>query len=479
MFRNLVLLLFAAGIACMAPASLSAGEFSKPNDTIGYANAFGNLKFTGHLGAVELSSAEVYNFYFQYSSYSEYESPFLGKGFFVPMLEATLIDHDYYLEATTLGGATVYVYRLPAEPDRYVSLNGKNSVRKLGGDKYVRETKDGFKLEYHEGQLNRVQTPEGAELIFEYDGDRCKAIRSSTGVVICSINIISDTRNVFVTARGRYELEFQIHPVSVGTANRPSNLPPLYTLKTISWPNGAETQLSYTNLPDSDDIKMQMRYQDDVVDFIWNKDTDQLISADKVDYQIAPLLRSSPTSSRRERIVTGMYTIHREFEDGTWELFSHDEDAGYSDLEKSNGEITRTHYINTRGPVFNLVSKRERIQLRNGVKSPEVFYKAFYDAEGNLLRQVRDGKNTWHLRKGGIPESVVKDKDNMVRYDEGGRVVESRLDDSITRIQWLQDDSSRVVSRHPWGEINLRYYDPFGKPMPIPGAEKFVEKNSF
>ena len=475
MFRNLVPFFLAAGLACLTQTSLLAGEFSKPNDTVGYADCYGNLKFTGHLGAVELSKAEVHNFYFQYSSYSEYESPFLGKGFFVPMLESTLIDHDYYLEATTLGGATVYMYRLPAEPDRYVSLNGKNSARKLGGDKYVRETKDGFKLEYHEGQLNRVQTPKGAELILEYDGDRCKAIRSSTGIIVCSINILSNTKAVFVTARGRYELEFQVHPISSDSPN----LPPLYTLKKISWINGAETQFSYTDLPDSNSIKMQMRYQDDVVDFTWDKQLNQLINADKVDYRITPLQRKVPTSSRNERTVTGMYTIQREFEDGTWELFSHDEDAGYSDVEQSNGEIIRTHYINTRGPVFNLVSKRERIHVRNEVRTSEVFYEAFYDAEGNLLRQVRDGIITWHLRKGGIPESLVKDKDNMVRYDDKGRVVVSRVDDSVTRIQWLQNDSSRVLSRHPWGEIDLRYYDPFGNPMPIPSTDKFVEKTSF
>ena len=83
------------------------------------------------------------------------------------------------------------------------------------------------------------------------------------------------------------------------------------------------------------------------------------------------------------------------------------------------------------------------------------------------------------FEKGGIPEAVVKDKDNMVRYDDKGRVVLSRFDDSITRIQWMNNNASRVVSRHPWGEINLHYYDPFGNLMPIPSTEKFEEISSF
>ena len=385
----------------MTQTSLSAGEFTKPNDTIGYADCFGNLKFSSHLGAIGLFRAEFYNFYFLYSSYEEYDSPFLGKGFFVPMLEATLIDHDYYLEATTMGGATVYMYRLPAEPDRFVSLNGKNSATKLQGDKFVRETKEGFKLEYDEGRLNRMQTPTGTTLNFEYDGDLCKTIRSSTGVVVCSITkIAADAKSSFKTARGKYELEFQSLPAS----RESSNLPPSYTLKKIAWPDGAETQFSYANLPGTGDIKMQMRYQDDIMDFTWNRLTGQLLSADNVKYRIAPLLRSNPIQQRQaQRSATGVYTIHQTFEDGSWELFSHDETAGYSDLEKSSGEIVRTHYINTRGPVFNLVSKRERIQIRDGVNNSKVFYNASYDTEGNLLRQVRDGKITWHLRKGGYP----------------------------------------------------------------------------
>lgn len=484
MTRKLVTLFVAAGLTNALPVASLAGEFTKPNDTVGYADAFGNLKLTGHLGAVDLSRTEVYNFYFQYSSYSGFESPFLGKGFFVPMLEATLIDHDHYLEATTMGGSTVYLYRLPAEPDRFVSLNGKNSATKLQGDKYIRETSEGFKFEYHEGRLERMQTPEGTQLIFEYEDDLCRTIRTSTGVVICSVNkIAADANSSFKTTRGKFDLEFQALP----TAADEPNLPPSYTLKKITWPSGAETEFGYTDLPDTGNIEMTMRYQDDVMNFIWNKESEQLVSADNVEYRIAPLSRDDAIASsgnrparQAERTVTGVYTIHRQFEDGSWESFTHDEDAGYSDVEKSNGEIIRTHYINARGPVFNLVSKRERMQRNyDGMSAPEVLYEAFYDAEGNLLRQVMDGKITWHLRKYGIPETAVKEKDNMVRYDDKGRVVESRYDDSLTRTQWLKNESSRVVSRHPWGEITLRYYDRFGDPMPIPSGDAFEEKNSF
>ena len=129
--------------------------------------------------------------------------------------------------------------------------------------------------------------------------------------------------------------------------------------------------------------------------------------------------------------------------------------------------------------MFNLVSKKERIRSNATESNSEVFYEAFYDAEGNLLRQLRDGKITWHLRKGGIPESLVNEKDNMVRYDQKDRVIESRNNDSITKILWLKNDASRVLSRHSWGEINLRYYDQYGNSLPIPAADKFEEKKSF
>ena len=449
-----------------------SGEFSKPTNTVGDANCFGELQFTSHLGSVQLSRSEIYSFYYTYSSDPEMESPHLGKGFFVPMLEAVLIDHDYFLEATTMGGATIYMYRLPADPDRFVSLNGKFRAQKLGDNRYIRETEEGFKFEYRLGKLIKAQTPSGVGLTFEYDGDICGAIRASTGGTVMTFSKRSDSAAVFTSVQGRYPLTLQVHPAS---RNLPPNQPPYHTLKRIAWPDEATTLFDYAESENGNDIIMTMSYESQSAKYVFNRQTGEVSYADGARYDVTPLRKQ--VDYEKERRKAGAYSIRRTFEDGNWKRFHHDEDAGYSDSESSNGPTIRTHYINTRGPVFNLVRKREELIPESD--KPKLLYEAFYDPEGNLLREVSEGKVTWYLREGGLSKSVVKDGDNVVQFNSKGRVFFSRWHGSTFHTSWFPDGSHRVVSRYPWGEIMLRHYDSNGNGKPMPADEKFAERNSF
>ncbi|MDF1852257.1 MAG: hypothetical protein P1U85_15565 [Verrucomicrobiales bacterium] len=467
-------LLWSAFLFISSSQSTPAGEFSKPTNTVGDANCFGELQFTSHVGAIEFSRNEVYDFYYQYSSHSGHDSVHFGKGFFVPLLEATLIDHDYFLEVTTMGGATVYVYRLPADPDTYSSLNGRHTVFKLGDDSYRRTTEDGFEFHYRLGKLIRMQTPKGTDVLFTYDGEYCKEVRSSTGAIVCTLTKTNETSALFSTARGRYELAFQDHPSSNDPEYKAAGLPPLPTLKSIRWPNGEETAFSYPMDENSSEIVMHMSYADQTMECAWSRNSGRLIRADGVSYEISPLSRH--VDYEAERIQTGVYSIRRDFPDGSWKNFRHDEDGGFSEYEDSDGEHIRTHFINTRGKVFNFVRKRERIFPE---EAPETFYEAFYDTEGNLIREINDDTVTWYLRPGGVPDTVVQPGDNFMQLDEEGRVVRARLGDETRTVQWLANGSSRVLSRYTWGEVALHYWDSNGNPLPFPSQEKFEERRSF
>lgn len=455
------------------PWAGSAGEFSKPTNTVGDANCFGELQFTSHLGAIELSRDEVYDFYYQYSSHPGHDSVHFGKGFFVPLLEASLIDHDYFLELTTMGGATIYVYRLPEDPDKYTSLNGQNIVYKLGDDSYRRENEEGFRFHYRLGKLTQMETPKGTRIEFTYEDDFCREVRSSTGAVVCSLAKLSANHSVFTTARGRYELTFQNHPASNDEEYLSAGLPPLPTLAKVGWPDGNETTFVYPETKGSDAMVMQMAYGGQMMEAVWERHSGRLVRCDGVDYEISALSRQVDYEAERTR--TGVYSIRRSFPDGSWKEFLHDEDAGFSDDSDSEGEKIRTHYINTRGKVFNFVRRKERLFAD---KPPETFYEAFYDTDGNLIREVNAGVVTWYLREGGIPESAVREGDDFVRLDGDGKVTHSRRGEESRRIRWFADGSSRIVSEYSWGEMALRYLDPNGNSIPFPADEKFEERNS-
>ncbi len=462
-----VLLIVAAFISIS-----KAREFQEPSNTVGAANCFGNLQFTSHLGAVELSREEIFDFHYTYTSYSGANSPHLGKGFFVPMLEGFLIDHDYFLEASTLGGNIVYMYRLPAEPDTYVSLSGRDRTRKLGDDSYERSTEEGFVINYRLGRIVRIKTPKGAVLTLDYDGKVCKTIRSSSGGVVCSFQKTGDKKAVFTTARGKHELLFQRHPQAEAGDQNPD------TLSEIAWPSGSKTTFSYRDDNDESNLRMTMQYDKYAADYVWAKSTKEVVEAEDVSYRVRPLRRD--VDYEAERRQTGVYSVERRYPDGSWDRFMHDEDGGYSDLDTSDGKKFRTHYINTRGPIFNLVRKRERIfpGASDSEERKKTVYEAFYDTEGKLIREVIDGTVNWHLRPEGLPASVVKKEDNFRQYDQKGRVQQSRWNGTVSKTTWMTDGSRRVVSTHPWGEVYLRYYSSKGDLLAMPASEKFPERNS-
>ena len=455
-----------------------AGELSRAANVIGDANCFGELQFTSHLGSVEFSNGETTQLFYQYSSFREYDSPHLGRGFFVPLLEATITDYDYFLEATTLGGGKVYLYRLPADPDRFVSLNGKNEAQKLGDNQFIRRTEDGFEMKYRFGKLLEVKTPGGARLIYEYDGDICRSIRSSSGAMVCTFGNLGNEKAVMSTFRGKFGLTFQEHPDSSDLDYRPEGTPAITTLESVIWPDRKVTKFTYTESDDPDVQVMEMDYDGTVMEAVWKKRDGRLVSCDSVSYEISSLRRD--VDYEAEKRNTGAYSIKRNFPEGRWSSFHHDEDGGFSEYRDSEGTALRTHYINTRGPTFNLVRKRERIQGDQwNPKKPEVVYEAFYNTAGDLIREVRSGRVTWHLREGGLPISVVKDDDDFIEYDESERMRLSRFDGVLTRTQWSSDGGRRIVSKYPWGEVFLRYLDKDGNFASMPASEKFHERSNF
>lgn len=452
---------------------LTAGEFFKRSGLVGDANCFGEFEFTSHLGVIELSRSERYDFYYVYSSEPTRHSPHLGRGFFVPMLEAVLIDRDYFLEATTMGGNTIYLYRLPAEPDRYVSLNGKNSVQKLGEGIFRRTTADGFEFHYRLGRLQRMITPKKTELTFRYDGEFCEEIRSSTGGLVCAFKRKGEREFVFSSASGNYGLELKEYPAdpeedALGLE--------VLSLGRIGWPDGKQTLFDYSR-SDEEDLRLLMSYEDDQMLAEWRRFDGRVLRVDGVRYEVSPLSREIDYEA--ERTETGTYSIRRVYEDDSWDLFFHDEDAGYSETTGSDGSASRTHFINTRGPVFNLVRKRERRIPGEAGDSWEVVYEAFYDSRGGLLREVEGDVVTWHLRTDGLPGSVVGPADNYLRYDERQRVVESRVGKNLRSIRWMHDGTRRVLSQFEWGELHLAWFDPYGNSIPMPPNETFPERKKW
>ncbi len=458
-------------------ANLSAGEMDKPTNTVGFANCFGELQFTGHLGSIRLGRDDIYDLYYQYSSFRNANSPHLGRGFFVPLLESTLIDRDHFIQVTTLGGATEFLYRLAHDPNSYISLNGKNQAKKKGGDTFVRLSSDGFQLEYRRGRLTRFKTPRGNEVTLEYDGQICRTVRGSSGAVVVAFAELNAQQATLATGEGRFEIAFQNYPQTQDPEEAALGIIPVdeRSAQSILWPNGAKSEFDYAVDPERREIAMTMKYAGQGVTFVWNSVNGYIRSAGTVLYNVSPLSRNWDLS--QERIVAGSYRIDRKYPNGSWKSYWQDEDKGLIEESSSDEALVRTHLIKNRGPSFHLIKKRERaVDHGENELGYETFYRAFYDTEGRLLRQVQDGVLTHHLRPGDqLAKGTIQAEDNIVQYDENGRVYYSRFDGIETHRRFLEGDICRELKRYPWDEVVLRFVGPTGQPVPFPPGETFPE----
>ena len=449
----------------------------KPTNTVGFANCFGNLQFTGHFGTIRLSADETYDFYYQYSSWGGAKSPLLGQNFFVPLLESTLIDHDYFLEVTTLGGATNFLYRLPAEPTTYLSYDGKSQAKRLSLDRFIRTSRDGFQLEYEGGRLMKFKTPKDTLVRLTYGKNGCESVRGSGGSLVVGVTRISETHVRISTHSGHYNIQLQVYqagpnPTMAELGRGPGPTP--RTVKTVVWPDGAHTEFAY-DPKDEQFMKMRMSYAGSGVDFTWSKHDESIRSAGAVDYVVDGLSREWDPA--QEVIRAGSYSIQRLYPDGSWKRFSQNEDTGLVEEESSESLPVRTYWIKNRGPTYNYVKKRER--LKEDSDEFETFYRAFYDTSGNLLRQISEGRLIHHLRPDSEnPSFELGEDEDFYHYDAEGRVDHSRIEGRETHRRFLNNGVRREVTHYPWGETTLHYYSAVGKALPLPAKDNFPEAGS-
>ncbi|MFT5468654.1 MAG: hypothetical protein ACI8UO_003765 [Verrucomicrobiales bacterium] len=471
--RNRLCQRFLIGALAVGLAFAGANELDKPTNTVGYANCFGNLQFTGHLGTIRFSQTEVYDFYYQYTSWDGASSPLLGQNFIVPLLESKLIDHDYFIQVTTLGGSTDFLYRLPAEPESYVSYNGRSRATRLGADRFVRTSPDGFQLEYRAGRLTQFRTPKNTPVTLTYaDDGSCDGVRGAGGVAVVSVSRPAESQVQIETHAGSYKIQLQPFPdvPNPRAAELGIELAPRKTVASIAWPNGSSTAFNYEL--DQRELTMNMSYAGASVNFSWALADGAIRAAGNVRYDVGGLSRE--WNLEQERITGGQFSVRRSYPDGTWKSFVQNEDTGMIEEETSRSPLVRTHRIKNRGPTFNFIKKRERQIATTG--EFETFYRAFYDANGNLLRQVSEGKLVHHLRENlELPRGAIGPDDDFHRYDADGRVFQSRVGGIETNRRFLQDGIQREVARYPWGEVSLRYFLANGEPAPIPGSETFPE----
>ncbi len=412
-------------------------EFGGPGNVVGAANSFGDLVISGHLGTVKFSKDEEYPLRYQFTSYRGVESPHLGKGFFVPLLESSVLDHDWLLERTTLGGATHFLYRSAHDPDHYDSLDLSETAERRGsGSGLAVKTGDGFELDYRDGRLVGFKTPGGARVVLRYDGDACASVDSSgAGSAVAFATRGKEARELRTHA-GTHRLRMGPYPaIGEGTGEAPA------TLAEIGWPDGGTTTFAFSTEAKPPRARLDIAYGGESATYLWNAVSDQVLEAGGVRYRVAPLFREYDPAE--EHIVSGMYRIEREYPDRTRHVYIHDEDKGVIEETQRDGTETITHVFTARGPTYGRVRKKERF-VKGGAKV--LFYEAFYDVKGRAIREVNEGRVMFHLYPDGqLDEKGIAAGEDFRKYDARGRLVHERLG-AVERVIAYQPNGDRKIT---------------------------------
>ena len=473
----------------LAFGSALAGEFSRPANTIGFANCYGELQFSTDLGEIRLSQSETFPFSLIYSSWEEAWSPILGRGFWIPALEGYCIDHDYFLEMTTLGGARVFLYQVAQSPSDYVSLDGRQRAKRLGDSSFARRSFDGFTVTYRNGNLEEFTSPAGARAVVESQDGTPRTLRSSAGGSAIAIASAGETQRRITTHRGAFLVDLaDLDLRSDEEKDRDAETQRIADLSvaSITWPDGKKTSFDYT-VPAKGSywVGLKMTYDSDSMAFKWLPGSGALIEADLVSYRVGPIPRQVDTTA--ERIRAGTWTVTRTFPDGSWRSYTHDEERGIIDEEVSNRSMTRTHLVTSRGPAYYRVKKQERALpleattnsvFGGGGPTMETIYRAFYDDKGRLLREIDESKVALYFyHDSELDPALATSADRVYRYDERERLIYRDIEGIKTRLQHLGNGSSREVTWYPWGEIMLQYFAADGAPLPLPPNDGFPERN--
>lgn len=424
-------------------------EFGEPGNMVGAANSFGNLVLSGHLGSVRFSKEEEYPFRYQFTSYREAESPHLGKGFFVPLLESSIIDHDWLLERTTLGGSTHFLYRSAHDPNHYDSLDLSETAERRGsGSGLTVTTGDGFEMDYRDGRLMGFKTPGSARVVLRYDGDVCAAVDSSgMGSAVAFTARGKETREIRTHA-GTCALRMQAYTATDGSPGEPP-----MTLAEIGWPDGQVTTFAFSVTQKPSRARLDIAYGGASMSYIWNPANDELLEAGGIRYMLAPLRREyDPT---QEHIESGTYRIERAYPDRTRHVFIHDEDRGLIEETQRDGTQTVTYVFTARGPTYGRVRKKERLDSGG---QRHAFYEAFYDVKGRAIREVTEGRVMFHIYPDGkFDERTLGPEDDFRKYDPRGRLVQEKQRGTVRTIAYLPNGDRKITTRDASGQETTEF----------------------
>lgn len=154
-------------------------DLSAPMNSLGASNAYGYLQVYYDVEDIDWGDGLKIPLRYKFSSELRQPSPYLGQGFWMPMLESTCyLKRESMMRATLPCGKTMFLRRDRNQPNQFKTLNGEwTGIMQENQVAISRE--DGWQLKYTDGRLSELRTDNGRILKWIYRNNLLAEIREA------------------------------------------------------------------------------------------------------------------------------------------------------------------------------------------------------------------------------------------------------------------------------------------------------------
>jgi YD repeat-containing protein len=362
-----------AQLAHSNPVNLEA-----PSNSLGSADLFGNLRIWREIDEVDFGRDISIPLRIEFSAANAGNSPYCGRGWWVPLLEANAyLKRENMMHARLLCGKSMWLRRDRRDPTKYRTLDHE-WTGVINGDEIVISREDGWELRYKQGLIRRLRTDTGRVLVWSRSGNLVTEIRE-TGSGSAPFRLLTTSGGVpsgFEINGKRHSFELDKRPVvqHVNGQNLIGGLEP--SLSAWTWPDGSKELYKFEvdQQPGIMPVLTLTDREGATERYVWNPQTNAVISDGDWSYEIGKITQEF-----------GLPRITRKNAAGQEEFISVDNARGITEEKTIEGGHRITEIFKGTGPLYGKVRKVETVSEKG---NRILQYAASYDDKGRLIRET-------------------------------------------------------------------------------------------
>ena len=349
-------------------------DLSAPENHVGAASLEGEVQLWREVADIDAGQDFTLPLRFNFNSGRDYASPYLGKGWWLPLLESSAVRvREKMMKVNLLCGKTLYLRRDDVDPAKFTSLD-KQWKGLLDGSRFTVSRDDGWELVFNQGKIKQLTTDTHRVFQWHYDGETALGIQEE-GTLAMLVSVHKDLQgnpDGILAAGKLYPFSLDKRPQVTIMAGQMVVKGFDLSLSQWTWPDGKKEGYQFAVKEKNPDLVVTDK-KGKADTYVWDAETKKIVAEDGWKYAVGKVSASF-----------GLPPISRTNPAGQTEGIAIDTKTGQTTRTSLAGVKTVYSEIQTPGPLYGKVRRVEKTV--GGVTTQ--LYRAAYDDAGRLLRKT-------------------------------------------------------------------------------------------